>query len=342
MVMAFTAVLLVGCGGKDSGSGADDGKVWDVNVSLSFVEANGDAARDAVKACEERSGGRLKFTTYFSNSLLDIREIPQGFAGGLAEVGNMPLSLYIDQFPLNAVIVSMPFLGYKSTEQALDIFYKLYDEFPEMAQEFADMGMTIIGFYQLPPYQIHMADGSKEYRLPADFRGQRILTSKLESSRVLASVGGAGIDQPIGELYSNLERGVADGVWNMWALLRGMNLLPLLEQHLNFGPTGAYLEYCTFQIRTEFLESLPEDLQQILIEEWGKACVAAAGIELGMAALTFQDAIDKGNLFVDLTDAEVAQWAEAFKDVNDARIAELEAINPVARDIYNRLLELIG
>jgi TRAP-type C4-dicarboxylate transport system substrate-binding protein len=273
--IALLATLLAGCGGGEPAGSADagDDTVYEINVNLPFAEDNGPGVVEAVKNCEERSGGRLRFTVYWSNSLLNIMEMPKGYYDGLADVGPVPLNLYTDMFPLNSVIASQPFMGYDSKQQTWDIYNQIHVEFPEMDKELLDMGMTPVAYYPMAPYYLHMVS-KDEVRVPADVKGDKIITSKIEISKFLSGNSAAPVDQPITEFYSSLEKGVASGLWNNWAILHGMKLVPLLHQHVYFGQTGSHLDFNAYVIRTKTLESLPGDLREIMIEEWVSRCCA--------------------------------------------------------------------
>jgi TRAP-type C4-dicarboxylate transport system substrate-binding protein len=341
-LLALVTVPLTACsGGSDGGSPAKDDKVYELNVNLPFAEGNGPGVLEAVKNCEERSGGRLSFTIYWSNSLLNIREMPKGYADGIADVGPVPMNLYTDQLPLNSVIASQPFLGYESRQQAWDIYNQIHEEFPEMNQEIIDLGMTPVAYYPMAAYYLHMVDKDSEVRVPADLKGMKIITSKLEISQYLSDISAAPVDQPITEFYSSLEKGVANGLWNNWAILEGMKLVPLLHQHINFGATGSHLDFNVYVIRTETLNSLPDDLKTIMLEEWTKAAAAQAVTEQESADRTYTDAQAQGDLFVELTPDEVSQWADPIQPINEAKIAEMAEGNPVAQDIYDRIQELV-
>ena len=361
LALVFAMTMFAGCGnsGGDGGAAtpppaegttpapapeekpADDGKVWELNANFMFVEDNAPGAVQAMKNCEERSNGRLKFTPYWSNSLLNIREIPKGVADGLADVSPLPMNVYTDILPLNSAIASLPFLGYESRQQAWDIFNQLHEEFPEMDQELLSMGVTPVGYYPMAPYYLHMTH-DKEIRVPSDTAGEKILTSKPQLSKFLTAQNAAPVDQNITEFYDSLEKGVATGIWNNYAILEGMKLVPLLKQHVNFGPVGSHLDFNAYIIRTSLLDELPDDLREIMIEEWTAAAKAQADSEQASADKMVKAAADQGNITIDLTPDEVKQWPDPLQSINEDSVAELSKSNPKAQEVYDKLKELIA
>ena len=338
LVLVSIIALFTACGKKD----AQSDKVYEFNVNFTFAEDNAPGAVEAIKNCEERSGGRLKLTPYWGNTLLNIMELPKGYADGIAEIGLIPMSIYSDVLPLNSILNSQPFLGFKDKQQAWDIFNLLHEEFPEMDKELLDLGLTPIAYYPMAPYYLHLTYDSPEVRVPSDLRGEKIITNKIEISSFLSDMSAAPVNQPITEYYSSLEKGVAGALWNNYAIINGMGLTPLLHQHVNFGPTGSHLDFNVYIVRTETLNELPEDLQQIILEEWTKAAIAQAAMEQEVADRMYAAGQAQGDLFVDLTPDEIRQWSEPLQIINEAQIAEMAAGNPVARDIADRIRELAG
>ena len=209
-----------------------------------------------------------------------------------------------------------------------------------MNQEFLDLGMTPVAFYPLAPYYLHLVT-DKEVRLPSDLKGKKILTSKLELSEFLTNNSAAPINQPITEFFNSLEKGVADGVWEHWGILRGMSLIELIHQHIYFGETGSHVDFNAYIIRTETLNALPEDLREILLEEWGKAAAAEAVTQQTRADGAKQASTEQGDLIVELTPDELTQWQKALQPINTTRIEEIAKKKPVATQISDRIAELI-
>ena len=326
-------------GGESSGTPSEDTTVYDLVCNMTFIEVNAPGVAAAFERATERSNGRLKFTIYWGNTLLNVREIPRGVEEGQAHISLLPLNMYTDQMQLTS-LMAQPFLGFKDKDHALGIIEQLHSEFPEIEQEYTDLGLTRIGFYALPPYQLHMTT-TNPIRVPEDLGGDKIITTKLEISDFFNAINCAPINSPITELFSSLESGVANGVVQMGAVLSGFNLLPLLNQHVIF-PTGTHFDYCTFVVQTEMFNSLPADLQQILREELLLAAEAQKGQEQMQADINYKEQEDAGKLFVYITEDELALWRAPVLAINESMISRIEANKPIARDVASRLRELIA
>ncbi len=316
---------------------------FEFNVNYTVPESSGKGLKDYCDSIEEQSGGRIKFNHYFANSLMSIPEIPKGLQDGIADISYMPVTNYQQQFPLNAQILAVPFLGLPNLQAASDIFAKLYEEFPELSDEMTSQGITPLSSYPNAPYQIMMASGT-EIKVPEDMNGLKLINSSPELSELIAQSGGAPVNQPPTEYYSSLEKGVADGVINHLPAGMAFGILPeLTEQVILFGDKGLYYNYVITGMRTASLEKLPEDLQALF---FGDNVDTMRQTEVDVMSGTVDACVkmqeDAGKTIVTLTDDEIKVWQDATVDFREATISALEADQPVARAIYDRAIELIA
>lgn len=365
LVLALIAAMLTGCAGVgpaapasagdnaapaaapapagDSAPTPADNSVYELNVSLTHGEGPGAALVAALKGLEQESGGRLKFNFYFSNSLVTIPEVPKAIATGVADITNLALNNYPSQFPLNAQILGLPFLGIPDMDVAARIYDQLLDEFSSMVDEFTAAGMTILNLYSYAPYQMHLAK-TDEVRLPEDLRGLKIINPNVEFSSVISGVGGAPIIQPPTEYYSSLEKGVADGVINHFPAVVAFGVTPALtKQHIIFGEQGVFFNYTVNVIRTETLNKLPEYLKQLLFDavaDWQAAEIA--GVKQ-MEVDAIAGSKEAGNLFTELSEAEIEAWKALAVPYQQSTVDSLmEQGYADAQAIYSRALALMA
>ncbi len=330
-----------GSAASQGASTADDGEVFDLNVNVTAPETVAIAIQDACSSIEEKSEGRIKFTIYFSNSLLAISEIPKGLQQGLADVSNFPSNNFTSLMPLNTRILQMPFMGIPDMDTAVEIYNQLLEEFPEMQAEYENLGMTLAGAFSFTPYRLHFT-GDKEVRTPSDLNGLKILTNKVELAELISQNGGAPITQPPSDWYSSLEKNVADGLINNYTTLGAFGLTDLISTHVDMGQGGTHLDLSGTVISTATLERMPEDLRQLMIDEFTASAKPSQEEQVSVDENTMGAGTAKSDNFIELTDAELQEWVDAALPLQEATVQELEKDNPVARDIYNRCLELIS
>jgi TRAP-type C4-dicarboxylate transport system substrate-binding protein len=296
------------------------------------------------KDLEEKSGGRLKVTVYWSNSLVTIPEIPKALQSGAATFSNLPTNNYPDIMPLNARVLELPFLGLQDPVESSEIYMQLLDEFPEMMEEFSNYNMYPLAVTTLGMYGMHFTD-KKEVHLPADMNGRQIVPYKLEFLPMLEANNAAGSYIPPGQIYEALEKGVVGGYVNNWAFQGWFGLTELINQHVEMGEYGAFHEYNLLCVNLEFYQSLPEDLHKLLTDTF-RTNKGYADMWADTQALVDSEkakAEAKGDVFINLTEDELKVWKEAVK--GNHRIA-LDEINvqrgdTVADDIYNRIKEIV-
>jgi TRAP-type mannitol/chloroaromatic compound transport system substrate-binding protein len=85
------------------------------------------------KMIKEKSGGRVKFTCYWSRSLMAQQEIFKSVQTGVVDVSYYPLS---PNFQPLSYFAYLPLMGFTSMSQGTEIYHKIYDQFPAIRDEY--------------------------------------------------------------------------------------------------------------------------------------------------------------------------------------------------------------
>jgi TRAP-type C4-dicarboxylate transport system substrate-binding protein len=345
LCMTFTA-----CGGGGGASSQGDqpatsDEVFEFIVNVTLGEPVSPNWARLFRELEEKSDGRLKVTVYWSNSLVTIPEIPKSMMAGAMAFSNVPTNNYPDIMPLNARLLELPFLGLQDPVESSEIYMQLLDEFPEMMKEFEDYNMFPVAVTTLGMYGMHFTD-TKEVHLPSDLNGRQIVPYKLEFLPMLEANNAAGSYIPPGQIYEALEKGVVNGYVNNWAFQGWFGLTELVRQHVEMGEFGAFHEYNVLCVSLDFYNSLPADLQKLLVDTfrtnggyrdmWGDTAALVASEQ--------EKARAKGDVFVNLTPEEVDVWKAAVEGNHELALAEInqQRGDTVADDIYARINEIIA
>ena len=351
----LAAVMMVGalsgCSGGDGGttqpsgdgtaSVGNTGETYKLVVSLTKGENNTQPFQNYLHSIEEASGGRIEFEIYYNNQLMQVSEIPQSLESGVADISEFILSEFPTLFPLSSTIVGLPFMG--MSNDTIETFGMLYDEFPEIQQEFSNAKMVMLSYLCTQPYNIHLTT-SKEVRVPGDLNGLKLITSRTDITNFLSSVGASGVSSAPPDYYSNLSNGVVEGTILHWPMMLNNGLTPTCKQHLLVEEGGGiYMDTSVYVISTGAWEKLPEDLQALFTDEERLNTFFYENQEDlekdGDAGL--QEAIDSGHTVNYMTEDEVAQWREAFEPLNSETVAGLDGQGLPATQIYERALEII-
>jgi len=281
----------------------------------------------------ELSGGRLNLTVYSGGSLLTTDEAYRGVQGRIADVTHYALQAK-DGFYLNSV-VSLPFMGW-STQHMEDKYMALLDQFPEVQAEWQDV--TIISVMMMPGTHLHTVD--KVIMTPDDVAGVKI-GSRGMMVETMDAVGAAAVDIAPPEWYVSLDRGLLEGIANHFPVLNVFGVTELLPYHTIFGEGGIDMMPMYLIMNTEVLNSLPDDLKQLIIDSgsiwYEKFC------ELDAADLTNVISMceENNHTFTYLTPEEIAAWYDLVKEpVHDAWIADCEADGLPGQAVYDATLQL--
>ncbi len=284
---------------------------------------------------EEQSGGRLDLTVIHGGALYTDAEEYEAVKNAACDI-----SYYVVRraqgFVLSTVI-TLPFLGF-AEQHVEDAFWTLMDEFPEMVVEWE--GVTIIGMMMMPFTHLHFAEENKVVKTPADIAGMKIFCAEATNAQIITAVGGTAVEGPIFDMTPNVQNRLCQGVFNHFPVLGVFGTLEMLHSHTVFGSGGAGINNTPMFLvmNTDVFNSLPADLQQILLDSgsiWYDKFNELDAVDL-TAAMAFCE--ENNHTITYLTPEEVAVWRDACKAaVHDAWLAEAGA---VGQEIYNRILEL--
>jgi len=359
LLVVFAALpLLSGCSQQGSQQSSnqpaagDNGKaaapaapakqeVIEINMNFTTPENINEPFKNFVKAVEEKSGGRVKFNVYYSNSLVPVNEIPKAVSTGVADMSACPPYVFPSVFPLCGEITGLPFLGMPSMDAAYDIYMQLFEKHPEMKAEFEKLGIKVLGGYMMPPQQIMNAT-DKRIVNPSDLKGRKIISPKAAFGKIISAAGAAPVSQNVSDYYMSLERGVAEGVATHIPSTFAFGLAPLIKQVVVFGEGGLNMDMFFFVINQGVWDKLPDDVKAIFEEEMVNLHNAeAAQLEVMMKDYT-EKLIAQGTELTYLTPEQIAEWEKIAKPVHEEIISGMENQGmPAARAIYEDALKLI-
>jgi TRAP-type C4-dicarboxylate transport system substrate-binding protein len=289
---------------------------------------------------EEKSGGRVKFVYYWAGTLVPIPEQVKGIKTGTADVAQIgPLSI-ASYMPLSYNIPYLPFMGLPSMTAGTKIWWELYDKFPAMKNEWADV--KLLASRMMPPDQIHTT--RKMVKAPADVKGMKLAISSALISKVITQQGGAATPIPPTDIAVSLSTNVVEGWINHFPVAMIFGTLPSFRYHLVVGTNdyaGIDAGMDQLIMNKDKWNKLPADIQKIFEEE--SAWYQEETIKMDMAEI--QKAMtmvkDAKHTITYLTPEELKLWADAAAPVHQAWIADNEAKGKPAKAIYEEMKKLI-
>ncbi|MBQ3277383.1 MAG: DctP family TRAP transporter solute-binding subunit, partial [Oscillospiraceae bacterium] len=213
---------------------------------------------------EERSGGRIDVECHINAALGGARDIVEGVQLGTIEMGDVENGP-MDSFVPAAAVWNLPYL-FTSLEQVHKI-------------QASDIGKNIqAGFEAIGIKHLSFNDGGFRYFTNSkhpitcadDFKGLkiRVMESPIYIGMVEA-LGGSAVPMAFAELYTGLQQGTVDGQENPLDLIYAQNYFEVqkylsLSEHLYYPRQHI--------INLDFFNSLPEDLQEVIVSSSIDAC----------------------------------------------------------------------
>lgn len=295
------------------------------------------AVRWLTEIVSKKTNGKVQFKVITGGGLMTEAEVFRGVQSGIAD-----MALYVlnakDGFLAN-MVVTLPFMGWPSREEANAIYRKLMEQYPEVKKEWE--GVVPFAYSMMPETHIHTVKKAKVVRTPQDVKGMKILTTG-EHTNIVKAMGAAPVEVPIGDWYTALERGVADGCLNHFAVLKVFGMLELVPHHTIF-PGGVNMVPVGVIMNKKTWDALPPEIQKVFIETQGEFTSYLYHIEKTEwidAAINF--CREKGHTFVELSPAELAQWRNVVKaEVIDKWIAEAESKGIPGKKLYEATINMV-
>ena len=266
-IIMIVTLILSGCGGKDvtGATGTTDTtktsnkEEYLIRVAHVLPEEHAThVTLDQVfkKEVEEKSGGRIKVEIYPNGQLGADRQTIEALNLGTLEMcvpGGTVLSGFVEDF----MVLDLPFL-FKTKEDAFKVFDGEVGD--TLNAKLEEIGIVNLGYGE-NGYR-HVTNNIKPIMTPADLSGIKIRT--MENPIHMASFKAFGANPtPISfnELFTALQQKTVDAQENPIAIIYTSKLYEV-QKYLSL--TGHVYTNCPYLISKTFLDSMPEDLQQIV------------------------------------------------------------------------------
>lgn len=261
-------LMLTACGGgatEEANSQAEnenEGEGDVITIKVGHISPDGQAYaigfEEYAKAVEEATDGKVKFKIFGNGSLGGERELLEG-----VQLGTLDMSLIttgvVTNFVPEVSVIEFPFLF-----RDLDHAYKTLDG--EIGQELLDKmsESNIKGIAFWENGQRHLANSQHPVKSPEDLKGLKMRT--IESELLLDTYSALGTDatpMAFPEVYSGLQQGVIDGSDFSTGVYYTTKVY---EQSKYFSEVGLYYASAALVMNQKFYESLPEDIQKVIVD----------------------------------------------------------------------------
>lgn len=278
---------------------------------------------------EKASSGRIKAELYPGGVLGDAQSNLEQMLVGLLQ-GGTPADGALAPFYANIQVFSVPYL-FKDALQAYDLL-----DSPLVQEIFEDMAaksrLRIIASYDNGGFR-NFTNSKREVRSAKDLQGLKIRTMDIPAHMEMVKALGAA-PTPIAflELYSSLQSGVVDGQENSAITTFSASL----QEVQKYGTLDGHLLGLAFlTISEDFFQSLPVDLQAMVLRSGREASIGARGMVRACESIAISALSENG----------VSIYSPTTEELNTFKVAQdpvLEFLrNTVNNDYLDRVLKWV-
>lgn len=260
---------------------------------------------------EEASGGRVDIEIYPSMSLGGtppelIRQVRDGVVDMVWTLNGYSPGL----FPRTEVF-ELPNVHRNNPAATNLAMADLFDSY--LAEE--HVGVKVLFQHVHAGQAIHMVD--TEVHSPSDLAGKSLRIPTRTGAWVVEALGANPVSMPVPDFPQALSRGVVDGGLVPYEIIPALQLQDLTDYQIELEG-GGRLGTSVFQVSMNLdrWNSLPEDIQQIFLDNTGEAWLREVGdIWAGTDVHGLEIATEAGNTLITLTGEESAAFEAAVEPV---------------------------
>jgi TRAP-type C4-dicarboxylate transport system substrate-binding protein len=242
------------------------------------------------------SGGRLVIHFFNPNAIAPARKVYDALVAGSIDMTGSPCHWVHGKFPLNTVIQTP--LIFNGAEAGSLTVWDMYNKYPEWRAEFKDI--KVLWQWTGATFNLHTV--KKAVRSLDDLRGMKIIGINPQIREVLKMFGANPIDMSPQDSYLALERGMAQGMAFPIAPLKAFKISDVAKHHTIID---ALVDPFYGAINTRKWNSLPPDLQKILLDTTGRKMARKCGLTLDEGSINDSRWMKtKGHKFYVLSPAE--------------------------------------
>ena len=228
---------------------------WDLPAGYAAGNFHTENLTQFAADVDKASGGKLKITVHANASLFKATEIKRAVQGGQAQIGEILLANFSNEWPIYAAD-GLPFLADSYDEAA-----KLYKvQKPLLEKKLAEQGMLLLYSVAWPPQGIY---AKKPINSAADLKGVKWRAYSPSTSRIAELVGA----QPVTVQAAELSQAMATGVIESYMSSGSTGLDTKTFEHLKyFVDTQAWLPKNAVLVNKAAFDALDKPTQAALLK----------------------------------------------------------------------------
>ncbi len=242
--------------GGQSETASDKPINWKFSLAISENNFMSAAWRAWAQKITDETDGRLTFTFYYDDTLVDSLNAYEQLVDGIADIADVhrfASSGFVLSEHWKAITTGVP-VGHEA-----DVSYDLWNGFPELRDEFKDVYVPAQAFNGGTVYQILSVN--KPITKVADMKGMQIWC-EADFNQFVLDCGATPINAPFPEVYSSLQKNLFDGMMIPTETLQSCNFAEVCK-YVNMVNI-AYATGPGHIINKDSWNALPDDIKDII------------------------------------------------------------------------------
>ncbi|AYY15051.1 C4-dicarboxylate ABC transporter [Actinobacteria bacterium YIM 96077] len=308
LILSIGVTAALGLAACDNGSAGEETYELRFNHVLSESEPFHEGFLSWAEAVEERTDGGLTIEVYPSAELGVEEDIIEQIQDGAA-IGQNTDAARLGQYVEDVAVVNGPYFV-----ESLDEVEALRESetMQGYLDELEDQGLKVISFNWVQTHRHFFTN--QEINTPEDLNGLRVRTPGApiwqESIRAL---GASPVAMDFGEVYPGLQQGAIDGAELVYANIPAGSLHEVVSHATETG----HILLVNFEVvSAEWFNSLPDEYQEILVEEADRAGRETSQVMEEEIAEIKDELVDQGMTINE--DPDVEAFREAGEAAYDA------------------------
>jgi len=292
-----------------------------------------DAYEVWARKVEEATHQRINITIFPGDTLISPFDAYDATRKGACDISMLVQSYKPRRFSLT-MVMNQP-LDLPNAVVSGKVAWNLYQEFPEIRAEYQDV--KLLFFYSTSPYQIHTA--KKPIYSRENLKGLLIRVGGPVDKAIAEALGGVPEFMHMPDTYLALGKGVLDAHLSPLGPMKGLKTADVTRYHLE----NANLHVNIFGIIMNLKKwnRLPSDIRKAIEQVSGLAGAELFGSVFdGTDRETKQYMKDKGDIFIQLSTRQKAEWAEFLKSIAADWVEEQEARGLPGQKIFDTAIRL--
>ena len=257
----------------------------------------------------KRTDEVVQFEYYPSEQIGKAADLFNLTKDGVTDLAISSIAYKPDLFPLSNALSGLPNLS-ETMRQGTMAYNDLLKENTELLEtEYLKNNIRPLFVHVSPTFEIWSVD--KELRVPDDFKALKMRTPGGLLTEYYAYLEATPVSLPNSEAYEALDKGLVSAYSSYSLGVKSIGLQEILG-HAVFPHLGTAIQ--PLVINEKKWQSLPEDVQQVIIEVSGEIMESASVAYENLTQEFNQEFEENGGKIAELSEEELNQW----KTVNEA------------------------